>query len=854
MQYYQTKDFEKSLHKAMHSGGQAQKAAIKTKAVLGNLGSPEPFKGVLSTTNHGEGRIPHCVKYDLGSGWRLITSQHGKTCGFLFIGKHDDAELWLETNRGQRFAVEDGRARIVPGIGAPIASGKAFGAAGKRLYELLPAKLADHVLDQVPRSVARKLEHLDSANTSTDITAISDAIEDPETSDLVLRVFNQLLSGNVDGATAIAKFHMGAIPELDELDESQLLEVRDGADVRRLKIGSPEYQKWLEAFEKRSEWYEWFLFLHPEQERVVVADYEGPAQLSGVSGSGKTCVAVQRALRLAEQEESRILLVTLNRSLAGLLDQLVDAAGTDDDAKARIEVTCFFELAQKLLRRFEPGNDKIYRDVTWKLNEHVDEVFREYYRQWLNVDDARVLVPLHKSMNGRGVSGEVYLREEFDWIRSAVRPEERSRYLDMDRAGRRFGITTDKRESILQGLAGWEKKMAHVGVVDYLGLTWALAQHVERITPEYTHVIADEAQDFGTTELNILRRLVDEGPNDIFLCGDVAQTILPKHRSLSEAGIPKIRRERIVQNYRNSREILTAAYQLLHNNLHEDMLDSEDLEILDPKFANFSGPAPVALLADDLEEEIAYSLGFAQTQLDAGARTVCIGFAGFSARDVAEFARQCGVTALDGAYDPKSDRLVFSDLEQTKGYEFEVLVIVQCTDRVLPPDDAPEEEAHRAASKLYVAMTRARKELVLSFHDKASPWIEAVGESIGTAAWSDVEHLLPENSKGVPKRLPEVQPSREARDALQLTGDQFLYTSYAVGLSLDAQMKLEELVDGRGRIRGGTQKRERWVDVGSLLRDVSASNQYDYKPVGPAVAEELRELFASMQGQLLAAV
>ena len=137
--------------------------------------------------------------------------------------------------------------------------------------------------------------------------------------------------------------------------------------------------------------------------------------------------------------------------------------------------------------------------------------------------------------------------------------------------------------------------MRNVGVIDYLGLTSALSGYVSRLQRRYTNIIVDEAQDFGTTELRVVRALVAAGPNDIFLCGDIAQTILPKHRSLSEAGFVNIARDRIRQNYRNSREILIAAYEVLRNNLSEDMFDSEDLEILDPKFANFSGPVPMAL-------------------------------------------------------------------------------------------------------------------------------------------------------------------------------------------------------------------------------------------------------------------
>ena len=41
--------------------------------------------------------------------------------------------------------------------------------------------------------------------------------------------------------------------------------------------------------------------MQPEQARVAEKDFTGPAQLSGVSGSGKTCVAIKRALRLAEK-------------------------------------------------------------------------------------------------------------------------------------------------------------------------------------------------------------------------------------------------------------------------------------------------------------------------------------------------------------------------------------------------------------------------------------------------------------------------------------------------------------------------------------------------------------------------
>ena len=150
----------------------------------------------------------------------------------------------------------------------------------------------------------------------------------------------------------------------------------------------------------------------------------------------------------------------------------------------------------------------------------------------------------------------------------------------MERKGRKFPILVDRPRELLQGLYKWEQKMRAVGVVDYLGLSISIAKHIDKITPAYDHVLVDEAQDFGTYELRVVRRLASPGPNDIFLCGDIAQTVLPKHRNLSEANIELKTRDKIQQNYRNSREILTAAYELLKQNLHEEMFDSDDLEIL----------------------------------------------------------------------------------------------------------------------------------------------------------------------------------------------------------------------------------------------------------------------------------
>ena len=68
-----------------------------------------------------------------------------------------------------------------------------------------------------------------------------------------------------------------------------------------------------EALEQALEypWEKWIIFLHPSQREVVEKSYNGPARVSGSAGTGKTVVALHRAVSQARKDpEARILLTT----------------------------------------------------------------------------------------------------------------------------------------------------------------------------------------------------------------------------------------------------------------------------------------------------------------------------------------------------------------------------------------------------------------------------------------------------------------------------------------------------------------------------------------------------------------
>ncbi len=75
----------------------------------------------------------------------------------------------------------------------------------------------------------------------------------------------------------------------------------------------------------------WAVFLHPAQRAFVERDHDGPARVAGSAGTGKTVVALHRAVRLLRADpQARVLLTTFTPRLAEALRRKVDVlAGTE---------------------------------------------------------------------------------------------------------------------------------------------------------------------------------------------------------------------------------------------------------------------------------------------------------------------------------------------------------------------------------------------------------------------------------------------------------------------------------------------------------------------------------------------
>lgn len=121
----------------------------------------------------------------------------------------------------------------------------------------------------------------------------------------------------VEAAEALLELATGGTPVVAEI-AAPITSPFDHPDaLRRFRIMS-EAEDLESALEYP--WEKWTVFLHPMQQQIVSANYPGPARVYGSAGTGKTVVALHRAVYLAKNNpDDRVLLATFSDTLANAL-------------------------------------------------------------------------------------------------------------------------------------------------------------------------------------------------------------------------------------------------------------------------------------------------------------------------------------------------------------------------------------------------------------------------------------------------------------------------------------------------------------------------------------------------------
>lgn len=593
-----------------------------------------------------------------------------------------------------------------------------------------------------------------------------------EIANLLMDIIFEVRDGKLEGAKArIEQYYSQAVPVQDDARlEAEAVGDAVNSDNLALLTGlSAEQLKDLFSPEK---FQEWMLFLHPDQKLIAEADYETSAVLTGVSGSGKTCVLVHRARNLARKYPGeRIGVMTLNRSLSRLISNLLDALCTPGE-RQNIFVMAFYDYFESLVRVFGPEEELNQlralcdgHHAGADIQQSIDRVDPKTYARefdplsgeclddtwdiFLEQPTVRTLMAYFKEHLWKlddWVDPSSYLREEFSLIRSALPTSLRIKgYLELDRSGRSIPLPKAIREHVLNLLLLYEETMLAGGILDELGLTLTLVPHLLKFKSlpdekRFRCLLIDEFQDFSTRDLALLRLIPTSPENGLFLAGDTVQRVMVKDLRLRAVMLDRnsVRWESITKNYRNSRQILRTAALLAKQYGDKAKSQGEEVEVLDPEIAVRETCNPKAISCMP-QSELSIAWQYASEALSiqtAVAWSVCIVTACPEKISVSQIIDakpaelNVKVEQITGDYTRTKDTLSVGDMSAVKGFEFSQVIVVGCGAEYLPIKGRAREEEWRDALRLYVTMTRARDEVRLLYQGAPSRFLTLMQEGL----------------------------------------------------------------------------------------------------------------------------
>jgi superfamily I DNA/RNA helicase len=256
----------------------------------------------------------------------------------------------------------------------------------------------------------------------------------------------------------------------------------------------------------------------------------------------------------------------------------------------------------------------------------------------------------------------------------------------------------------------------------------------------YRHVVVDEAQDLHPVQWRFLRALVQHGPDDLFIAGDAHQRIYGNKVSLRSLGISIAGRStRLRINYRTTHEILAWSTWMLTGEQVDDMDGGNDSLV--GYRSTFHGSRPQTSAAGTKSEEITGLVAQLDAWLKADVAAQEIGVAvRFTqlGKEIAQALEHAGIPAtVLGTSSSPSVGIRIGTMHRMKGLEFRCMAVAGVNDGIVPMRSAVtskevDPQQHREdllseLSLLFVACTRAREALRVSWHGQPSPFLATAG-------------------------------------------------------------------------------------------------------------------------------
>jgi len=459
----------------------------------------------------------------------------------------------------------------------------------------------------------------------------------------------------------------------------------------------------------------WRVFLHPTQRKLVEKDYNGAVRVLGGAGTGKTVVAMHRAKYLASSinlfENKKILFTTYTKNLAiDIYENLKKIC--DEETLSKIEVKNLDQWVYEFLTKHGYKNEIVYSNKTDDLWEHA----------------------LTSKPSGLDLP-DGFFKEEWERVIQTSGVATLNDYIKVSRAGRGTRLSRTQRKQIWEVFEEYKLLLSaknYKEPSDAMRDARILLKNSEQDSV-YSHVVIDEAQDFNAEAFRLVRDMVVESKNDIFIVGDAHQRIYGHKVVLGQCGINiRGRSKKLKLNYRTTDEIRKWSVTLLNGEQIDDMDDGVDSNS-DYK-SLYHGPEPLIKGFESYENEVEFINSYIKglKEEDESSRICIVARTQKIIDSYSSYFTDKNISTVKISRNTKdniSDNGIrLATMHRVKGLDFDHVIIASMNDGVAPFDvgeksdekQIEEERLLKEKSIVFVAATRAKKSLLVTYYGNIS--------------------------------------------------------------------------------------------------------------------------------------
>jgi superfamily I DNA/RNA helicase len=684
---------------------------------------------------------------------RLIVHRTDKSCLLCYVDHHDSAYAWAERRKLTTHPMTGAAQMVVLKETVQEIVVRKYVEQEAPVPKATPKSLLPTVTDDTLLDYGVPVEWLEAVRQATDDTVLDIAGFLPEEArEAVLNLAIGVKPVRAEDSRPLDGWRRATTSETDSLENmplarmslpsrprkpGELVPGRTAADpsasdmqVDTAAFQHPDAQRRFRTVGDLDElrramdapWEKWTVFLHPAQRHMVERGFNGPGKVAGSAGTGKTMVALHRAIHLAEAHPtSRVLLTTFSDVLANALrGKLRLLIGNKPRLGEQIEVLPMRDVG---LRLYESNLAAIRGKA--KITSH---------------SKVRSLLEKASAQAGELKFPMRFLLSEWEQVVDAWQIKSWDAYRDVSRLGRRTRLREPQREALWSIFNDVLASITESGEITEAELFTELAKHYAAgAALPFDFAVVDEAQDVSIAELRCLAALAGDRPDGLFFAGDTGQRIFQQPFSWKSLGVDvRGRSSTLKVNYRTSHQIRIQADRLLDPEIADVDGIVEDRR---GTVSVFNGPAPqIAREASVANEQVAVAEWLTKRTKEGLRPEEMVIFV----RSAAELPRaehaanlaKLPCKALGTHMENTPGTLAICTMHLAKGLEFRAVAVMACDEGILPLEERIEtatdpselEDIYNTERQLlYVACTRARDCLMVTSAGTPSEFLADMG-------------------------------------------------------------------------------------------------------------------------------